>query len=88
MLVSLDGSVLCPVSISSDRQNALLTVSAQEANSIYAVRHANKGFPFLLSKLQAAYTTGRTVAALAFDRYIVPDGVQSLPSGGIETQLP
>ena len=88
VLVTLDGSVLCPMSISPDGQNASITVSPQEANSIYAVRHLNKRFPFLLSKLQAAYTTGRTVEALAFERYIVEDGVQTLPSGGIETRLP
>ena len=88
VLVTLDGSVLCPMSISPDGQNASIAVSPQEANSIYAVRHLNKSFPFLLSKLQTAYTTGRTVEALAFERYIVPDGVQSLPSGGIKTQLP
>ena len=88
VLVTLDGSVMCPVSIPTDRQNASIVISPQEASSIYAVRHPNKSFPFLLSKLQAAYTTGRTVAASAFDRYIVEDGVQTLPSGGIVTQFP
>ena len=88
LLVTLDGSVLCPVSISPERQDASITVSPQDANSIYSVRHPNKSIPFLLSKLQAAYTNGRTVAALAFDRYIVEDGIQTLPSGGIETPLP
>ena len=88
LLVTLDGSILCPVSISPDRQNASITVSPQDANSIYSVRHSNKSFPFLLSRLQAAYTSGRTVAVDSFDRYIVKDGVQTLPSGGIETPLP
>ena len=88
VLVTLDGNVLCPVSISPDRQNASITVSPQDANSIYSVRHPNKSFPFLLSKLHAAYATGRTVAVHSFDRYIVEDGVQTLPSGGIETPLP
>ena len=88
VLVTLDGSVLCPVSISPDRQNASIMVSPQEANSIYSVRHPNKSFPFLLSKLQAMYTTGRTVDAHAFGRYFVEDGVLILPTGGIETPLP
>ena len=88
LMVTLDGSVLCPVSISPDRQNASITVSPQEANSIYSVRHPSKSFPFLLSRLQTAYNTGRTVEAFAFDRYLVEDGVLALPSGGIETPLP
>ena len=88
LMVTLDGSVLCPVSISPDRENASITVSPQEANSIYSVRHPNKSFPFVLSRLQAAYNTGRTVEASAFDRYLVEDGVLALPSGGIETPLP
>ena len=88
LLIALDGSVLCPVSISPDRQNATIRVSPQEASSIYSVRHPNKSFPFLLANLQAAYTTGRTVDALAFDRYIVEDGILTLPTGGIATPLP
>ena len=88
LLVTLDGGVLCPVSISPDRQGASVTVSPQEANSIYSVRHPNKSLPFLLSRLQAAYTTGRTVATLAFYRYLVEDAVVTLPSGGIEVPLP
>ncbi len=88
LMVTLDGSVLCPVSISPGRQEASITVSPQEANSIYSVRHPNKSFPFLLSRLQAAYATGRAVETLAFYRYLVEDGVVTLPSGGIETPLP
>ena len=41
-----------------------------------------------MSRLQAAYTTGRTVETPAFYRYLVEDGVVTLPSGGIETLLP
>ena len=83
LIVALDGSILCPLSISPDRHNPTITVSAQESNSIYCVRHPDKSFPFLLARLQTMYTTGRTVETLAFDRYFAEDGLLTLPSDGI-----
>ena len=88
VMVSLDGSVLCPLSMPPDRHNPSITVSAQEANSIYAVVHPNRSFPFLLARLQAMYTTGRTVDAHAFDRYFAEEGILTLPSDGIVKPLP
>ena len=88
LVVALDGSVLCPISIPTDRHNPSITVSAQEANSMYLVKHAGKSFPFLLARLQTVYTTGRTVPALAFDRYFAEDGILSLPSDGTPRWLP
>ena len=88
LVVALDGIVLCPISIPPDRHNPTITVSAQEANNIYAVSHPNRSFPFLLARLQAMYTTGRTVAAHAFDRYLVEEGILTLPSDGIVRPLP
>ena len=88
LLVALDGSVLCPLSVPPDRQNPTILTSAQEANHIYSVGHPEKSFPFLLSRLQTMYTSGRTVAALAFDRYFAEDGIVTLPSGGTARPLP
>ena len=82
LVVALDGSVLCPLSIPPDRHNPTITVSAQESNSIYCVRLPDKSFPFLLARLQTMYTTGRTVEPLAFDRYLAEDGAVTLPSDG------
>ena len=88
LIVSLDGNVLCPLSMPPDRHNPSITVSMQEANSIYGVMHPNKSFPFLLARLQSMYTTGRTVDAHAFDRYFAEDGILTLPSDGIVMPLP
>ena len=88
LVVSLDGTVLCPISIPPDRHNPTITVSTQEANSIYAVSHPNRSFLFLLARLQAMYTTGRTVDAGAFDRYLSEEGILTLPSDGIVRPLP
>ena len=88
LVVALDRTVLCPLSIPPDRHNPTIAVSLQEANSIYAVSHPNKSFPFLLAQLQAMYTTGRTVDARAFDRYLVEEGILTLPSDGIVRPLP
>ena len=88
LVVALDGSVLCPLSIPPDRHNPKIAASAQEANNIYSVRHPDKSFPFLLSRLQTMYTTGRTVEALAFDRYFAEDGIVTLPSDGAVRSLP
>ena len=88
LVVALDGSVLCPMSIPPDRHNPSIAMSTQEANSIYGVLHSNRSFPFLLARLQAMYTTGRTVAAVAFDRYFAEDGVLALPSDGAVRTLP
>ena len=88
LVVALDGMTLCPLSIPPDRHNPTITVSVQEANSIYAVSYPGKSFPFLLARLQAMYTTGRTVDARAFDRYLVEEGILTLPSDGIVKPLP
>ena len=88
LMVSLDGSVLCPLSMPPDLHNPSITLSAQEANSVYAVVHPNRSFPFLLARLQAMYTTGRTVDAHAFDRYFAEEGILTLPSDGIIKPLP
>ena len=88
VVVALDGSVLCPLSMPPNRHNPSITVSAQEANSIYAVLHPNKSFPFLLARLQTMYTTGRTVDARAFDRYFAEEGILTLPSDGTVEPLP
>ncbi len=88
VLVGLDGTLLCPLEIPADRANPNITVSAEESNSIYVVRHPRRSFPFLLSRLQTIYTTGRTVETPAFQRYIVGDGPLSLPSNGKVGQLP
>ena len=88
LVVALDGSVLCPLSMPPNRHNPSITVSAQEANSIYTVLHPNKSFPFLLARLQTMYTTGRTVDAHAFDRYFAEEGILTLPSDGTVEPLP
>ena len=88
LLVALDGSILCPLSVTPDRHNPTITVSVQESNSIYSVRHPDKSFSFLLARLQTMYTTGRTVGSLAFDRYFAEDGILMLPSDGTVRPLP
>ena len=88
LVVSMDGTLLCPISIPPDHHNPTIVVSAQDANSIYAVNHSNRSFPFLLAKLQTMYTTGRTVDARAFDRYLVEGGILTLPLDGIVKALP
>ena len=88
LMVSLDGNVLCPLSMPPDRHNPSITVSLQEANSIYAVMHPNRSFSFLLARLQAMYTTGRTVDAHAFDRYFTEEGILTLPSDGTVKPFP
>ena len=88
LVVALDGSILCPLSIPPDRHNPTITVSVQESNSIYSVRHPDKSFPFLLARLQTMYTTGRTVDSLAFDRYFAEGGAVTLPSDGTLRSLP
>ena len=82
LIVALDGQVICPLSIPPNRHNPLIALSAQDANAIYCVDHKTKSFPFLLARLQATYTTGRTVSATEFDRYFVEDGLLTLPSNG------
>ena len=88
LVVALDGSILCPLSVPPNRHNPTITVSPQEANSIYCVRHPGRSFPFLLARLQTMYTTGRTVEALAFERYFAEEGRLSLPSDGTLKLLP
>ena len=88
LIVSLDGSVLCPLFMPPARNNPSITVSAQEANSIYVVMHQHRSFSFLLAKLQAMYTAGRTVDAHAFDRYFAKEGIFTMPSDGIVKPLP
>ena len=88
LIVSLDGNILCPISIPPNRHNPSITVSMQEANNIYGVMHPNKSFPFLLARLQSMYTTGRTVDAQGFDRYFTEGGILTLPSDGVVEPLP
>ena len=87
LIVSVDGNILCPVSMPPDHHNSCITVSVQEANSIYAVMHPNRSFSFLLARLQGIYTTGRTVDAHTFDRYFAEEGILTLPSDGIVKSL-
>ncbi len=83
LVVALDGSVLCPVSIPDNHQTGSIEVSPQQANRIYSVTHPDNSFPFLIARLQGMYMSGRTVDAHAFDRYIVQEGILELQGNRI-----
>ena len=88
LLVGLDGCVLCPLSLPPDMANPVVEVSAQDANHIYCVKHPDKSFSFLLGQLQRMYTMGRTVDAIAFDKYFGEEAVTTLPNNGTLRALP
>ena len=88
LMVSLDGTVVCPISIPADRHNPTIIQSLRDANAIYCVGKPNQSFPFLLARLQTMYATGRTVNPAAFNRYIATDGIETLPNGGTSLWLP
>ena len=88
LLVGLDGCILCPLSVPPDRANPVLELSATDANYIYCVNHPGKSFSLLLGQLQKMYTMGRTVEALAFDKYFGEEAINTLPNNGTLRELP
>ena len=88
LIVTLEGGILCPLLVSSDRHNPKMTVSVQGANGVYYVQNPNGGFQFLLSRLYFMYRSGRTVDPVAFDRYFAKDGTLTLPLGGTLVAFP
>ena len=88
LVVVLDGNVLCPLSIPPNRHMPNITVSLDEANAVYCVKHPNGSFPFLVARLQVMHSSGRTVSASAFDRYLAAGGISNLPGNGTTLWLP
>ena len=83
LIVTLDQGVLCPDFYSEDDAKDGLKISLQEATRIYHVDKGDENFRFLLSMIYNIYNHGRTVPVSAFGRYFDPEGILTLPGGGI-----
>lgn len=87
LIVTLGSGILCPSFLPPTRENPIIKLALQGANSIYYVEHQDNSFQFLLSRLYRAYRSGRTVPTVAFDRYFARDGRLTLPGNGTLVEL-
>jgi addiction module HigA family antidote len=85
ILVSMDGSIVCPT---MGPPESFVGGADVESAGIYSVKYPEKSFAFLHSKLYGACTAYRSPETLnAYDRYFTEDEASHLPSGGIVTPL-
>ena len=88
MVVTMDGSILCPLTVPDNRHNPVIEFSLQDANGIYCVEKPEGSFPFLLSRISSVFSQGRSVEVSAFERYFIRDGNLTLPSDGVLVDFP
>ncbi len=81
-IVTLDGNVLCPLSLLEEEPYLRIVPSPQDADGIYLVENQANCFQFLLSRIYSIYQDGRTVNMSAFNRYVMKDGKTRLPGKG------
>ena len=92
LIVTLDQGVLCPATSPKENEEGEINISLQDGAGVYNVDKGDQNFRFLISKIYDVYNRGRTVPVSAFGRYFDPEGVLTLPGGGIyipiEEQIP
>lgn len=79
LMVLLNKGVVLPL---SDGTKRTILLSQKDATEFYFANKGEENFQFLLSSLYQVYRQGRTVECSAFGRYIMRDGILSVPLNG------